>query len=249
MRRPLVAGNWKMYTDPQSAADLASKLKNALGGCEWTDIAIFPPFTSLGAALDAIRGSRIILGAQNMHWENEGAFTGEVSPSMLAKCGCSMVLIGHSERRIYFAETDGILNKKIKAALNIGLRPVLCIGETLEQRESGITEKVVEKQLTAGLDGIDDLDKMAIAYEPVWAIGTGRNATPQQASETHKFIRGIISAKWGEKFASSIRILYGGSVKPENARALAEMDDIDGFLVGGASLKAESFAAIAESFN
>jgi triosephosphate isomerase len=245
MRRLLVAGNWKMYTDPAGAGYLASRLKASLGSCGWADIAIFPPFTSLAAAVDAVRGSGIAVGGQDLFWENEGAYTGEISPSMLIKAGCTMALIGHSERRAHFHETDSVINRKIKAALGAGLHPILCVGETLEQRESGITEQVIEKQLIADLDGIDEVGPIAIAYEPVWAIGTGKNATPEQASDVHKFIRQLIGRKRGEKAAAGIRILYGGSVKPDNAGALAEKEDIDGFLVGGASLKADSFEAIA----
>jgi triosephosphate isomerase len=248
MRRPLIAGNWKMYTDPESAVDLASKLKSALGEIGWADIAVFPPFTSLAAVVSLVKGSRIYVGAQNVHWESQGAFTGEVSPSMLVKAGCRMVIIGHSERRMYFGETDSMICNKVRAALGAELQPILCVGETLEQRESGITEMVVEKQLTTDLDGIKRPDGIVIAYEPVWAIGTGRNAAPEQASDVHRFIRRTISSKWGEAVSGEVRILYGGSVKPENSRDLATKEDIDGFLVGGASLSADSFVTIARSF-
>jgi triosephosphate isomerase len=248
MRRLLVAGNWKMYTDPVSAGELASKLTASLGSCGWADIAIFPPYTSLAAVVEATRGSGIAVGGQDLFWENEGAYTGAISASMLIKSGCTMVLVGHSERRSHFAETDAMLNKKTKAALGAGLRPILCVGETLEQRESGITERVIEKQIIADLDGIEDIGPITIAYEPVWAIGTGKNATPEQASDVHKFVRQLIGDKWGEKASAGIRVLYGGSVKPDNAGLLAVKEDIDGFLVGGASLKAESFEAIAGSF-
>jgi triosephosphate isomerase len=237
-----------MYTTPTSAAELATQLVSTLGTCEWADIAVFPPFTSFAAVISAIGGSGIAVGGQNMHWEKEGAFTGEVSPAMLLETRCKMVIIGHSERRAHFGETDSMLNKKMISALAVGLRPILCVGETLEQRESGITEQVVEKQLLAGLDGINNLTEITIAYEPVWAIGTGRNATPEQASEVHKFIRRLIAKKWGDGAAAEMRILYGGSVKPDNAGALASKEDIDGFLVGGASLKADSFDAIARAF-
>jgi len=247
MRKPYVAGNWKMYTDPASAADLAGKLKLSLSNATWCDMAVFPPFTSLAAVIEILKGTRIAVGGQNLHWEKEGAFTGEVSAVMLKRLGCNMVLIGHSERRTYFGEKDATVLLKIKAALEAGLKPVVCIGETLEQRESGITESVVERQIRAGLSEIPDISEVTLAYEPVWAIGTGRNATPQQAQDVHKFIRNLVSQCWTQDIASNIRILYGGSVKPDNARLLSEMEDIDGFLVGGASLKADSFTAIAEA--
>ena len=182
MRKPLVAGNWKMYTDPASAADLAGKLKLSLSNCYLGDMAVFPPFTSLATAIDILKGSRIAVGGQNLHWEKEGAFTGEVSAHMLKRLGCNMVLIGHSERRTYFGERDSTVLLKTKAALEAGLRPMVCIGETLEQRESGITETVVERQIRDGLAEIQDISEITLAYEPVWAIGTGRNATPQQAA-------------------------------------------------------------------
>jgi triosephosphate isomerase len=248
MRRLLVAGNWKMYTDPSGAADLAQKLRAGLGNCDWANIAIFPPFTSLAAVVEIVRGTGIAVGGQDLYWENEGAFTGEISPSMLIRAGCTMALVGHSERRAYFNESDIMLNKKIKAAIHAGLHPILCVGETLEQRESGIAERIIEKQLLSGLDGIEDIGPIAIAYEPVWAIGTGKNATPEQASDVHKFIRQLVAKKWKGNAAAAIRILYGGSVKPDNAGLLAAKEDIDGFLVGGASLKADSFESIARAF-
>jgi triosephosphate isomerase len=247
MRKPFVAGNWKMYTDAASAGELAAKLKEALSRADWSDLAVFPPFTSLTAVIDLLQGTSIAVGGQNIFWEKEGAYTGEISPVMLKHAGCKMVLIGHSERRTYFGEKDSTVLRKIKSALEAGLEPIVCIGETLEQRESGITESVVEKQITDGLGEIGDLSKVTLAYEPVWAIGTGRNATPQQAQDVHKFMRGLIGGSRGRDTADAIRILYGGSVKPENSRSLWEMEDIDGFLVGGASLKAASFAGIVES--
>jgi triosephosphate isomerase len=247
MRKPFVAGNWKMYTDPASAGELAGKLKTALGNADWSDLAVFPPFTSLSVVIDALQGTKIAVGGQNIYWEKEGAYTGEISPVMLEHTGCKMVLIGHSERRTYFGEKDSTVLRKIKAALEAGLQPIVCMGETLEQRESGITESVVEKQIKDGLGEIKDLSKVTLAYEPVWAIGTGRNATPQQAQDVHKFIRRLINDSWDGDTAGSIRILYGGSVKPDNSRSLWEMEDIDGFLVGGASLKADSFTTIVES--
>ena len=247
MRRPLIAGNWKMYTDPSSAGELAGKLKSTLGGCFWADIAVFPPFTSIHAVVTQLGNSKIEIGGQNIYWEKEGAYTGEISPSMLRGADCKWVIIGHSERRTYFGEKDSTVLKKTISALDAGLRPIVCIGETLEQRESGITEKVIQEQLLSGLGTINDISQITIAYEPVWAIGTGRNATPSQAGEVHMFIRRLVTDRWGMSTAEEIRILYGGSVKPDNSRALWDQDDIDGFLIGGASLKAESFTAIAES--
>jgi triosephosphate isomerase len=247
MRKPFIAGNWKMYTDPASAAELAGKLKITLANATWSNQAVFPPFTSLCAVTEILRGTRIAVGGQNLHWEKEGAFTGEVSAVMLKRLGCNMVLIGHSERRTYFGEKDSTVLLKTKAALEAGLKPIICIGETLEQRESGITESVVERQIRDGLTEIKDISELTLAYEPVWAIGTGRNATPQQAQDVHKFIRNLVAKCWDQGTADEIRILYGGSVKPDNARSLRDMEDIDGFLVGGASLKADSFAAIVEA--
>jgi triosephosphate isomerase len=182
-----------------------------------------------------------------MHWESEGAYTGAVSSKMIAESGCARVLIGHSERRSYFGETDEKVLKKTDAALSEGLKPVVCIGETLEQREAGITESILENQITDGIGAIQNIEALTIAYEPVWAIGTGKTATPDQADEVHKHIRNLIAAKWGDNVSRNIRILYGGSVKPDNARSLWERDDIDGFLVGGASLKADAFCEIVNS--
>jgi triosephosphate isomerase len=246
-RTPLVAGNWKMYTDSTSAVELAVKLKSSLAGCSWADLAVFPPFTSLTGVCTALKGTRLHVGGQNLHWEKEGAFTGEISASMLKIAGCDMVLIGHSERRSYFGETDERVNLKLKSALSNHLKPIFCIGESLEQRESGITEKVVESQLLGGLSDIRNLEDIVIAYEPVWAIGTGKNASPEQAADVHKFIRGLIAKSWGSEAAEAIRLLYGGSVKPDNSASLWSKEDIDGFLIGGASLKAESFTAIADT--
>jgi triosephosphate isomerase (TIM) len=245
--KPFVAGNWKMYTDSASATELADKLKKSLSNTSRSDIAVFPPFTSLSAVISGLQGTGIAVGGQNLHWEKEGAFTGEVSANMLKHIGCEMVLIGHSERRTYFGEKDSTVLLKTIAALDAELLPVVCVGETLEQRESGITEAVVERQITDGLGEIKDLSNITLAYEPVWAIGTGRNATPQQAQDVHNYIRILVAKRWNQQTADSIRILYGGSVKPDNSKSLWGMEDIDGFLVGGASLKADSFAAIVES--
>jgi triosephosphate isomerase (TIM) len=236
-----------MYTDPAAAADLAGKLKLSLSGSSWADLAVFPPYTSLANVMATLKGTSIHVGGQNLHWEKEGAFTGEISGPMLRSAGCDMVLIGHSERRTYFGETDERVNLKLNAALAASLKPIVCIGESLEQRESGITERVVESQLLGGLNGMTSLGDIVIAYEPVWAIGTGKNATPEQAADVHKYIRSLIAKGWGEQTAKGIRILYGGSVKPDNAGLLWSKEDIDGFLIGGASLKAESFTAIADT--
>jgi triosephosphate isomerase len=240
MRRPLVAGNWKMFTDPASAAKLADGLRTRFSACDWADVVVFPPFTSIAAVVSALSGSVIEVGGQNIHWENEGAYTGEVSGSMLKASGCKWAIVGHSERRKYFAETDEKVLSRIGAAIASGLNPIVCVGESLEERESGLTETVVERQIAGGLSGLQDIGSLTLAYEPVWAIGTGRTAAPDQAQEVHRFIRALISDRWGTGSAARIRLLYGGSVKPENAASLGAEEDIDGFLVGGGSLKAES---------
>lgn len=236
-----------MFTDPSTAGKLAGELKEKFANCAWADIVVCPPFTSLQAVVGSLDGSNIEIGGQNLHWESEGAFTGEVSAAMLLSSGCKWVIIGHSERRAYFSETDERVLSKARSALAAGLKSIVCVGETLDQREADITEKIVEAQLDGGLGDIADIGRLTIAYEPVWAIGTGKNATPQQAEEVHRFIRKLIGDRWGAKAAESMRILYGGSVKPENAGSLWREENIDGFLVGGASLKADSFLRIAES--
>jgi len=247
MRRPLVAGNWKMYTIPAAASELAARIKLDAKSRDLADIAVFPPYLCIPAVVKTLEGSGVEVGAQDMFWEQEGAYTGAISARMIAGSGCSMVLIGHSERRSYFGETDERVLKKTKAALSEGLKPIVCIGESLEQREAGITESVLRTQLIEGIGAINDIGSVTIAYEPVWAIGTGKTATPDQADQTHKYIRGLIAGRWGDKVSRNIRILYGGSVKPDNARSLWEREDIDGFLVGGASLKADSFRDIIDS--
>jgi len=247
MRKPLIAGNWKMFTTPPKAAKLADEMKAVLGGCRWADIVVCPPYTSISTVAASLKGTVMEIGAQDLFWEKEGAYTGEISAEMIREAGCAWVIIGHSERRAYFNETDENVYKKMRAAISAGLKPIVCVGETLDQRDKGVTENIIENQLIDGLGSLDNLSAVTIAYEPVWAIGTGRTATPEQAQEVHKFLRNIIFKKWGGSSAESIRILYGGSVKPENAIDLYDKDDIDGFLVGGASLKADSFARIAES--
>jgi triosephosphate isomerase len=245
-RRPLIAGNWKMFKTGPEAAELASGLKSLLSDISDVDVMVAPAFTALGVVVDVLKGSQIQVGGQDLFWETEGAYTGEVSAPMLKAAGCSCVIIGHSERRQYFGETNSTVNKKIKAALLGGLMPVMCVGESEDEREKGQTFSVVQGQLEEGLQGLgtDEIDRLTIAYEPVWAIGTGKTATTDQAQEVHQFIRVQIQTAYGNSIADALRILYGGSVKGDNIAGLMAMDDIDGALVGGASLEAESFAAI-----
>jgi len=243
MRVPMIAGNWKMNTTISEAVKLVNELRQGLDEIDNVDKVLCPPFISLAAVRELIKGSSIRLGAQNLYFEEKGAYTGEISPLMLAEL-CEFVIIGHSERRQYFNETDEIINKKIKAALKVGLKPILCIGERLEQNEAGLTTEVVTKQLKSALVGIDDLSKMIIAYEPIWAIGTGRAATGKQANQTIDFIRRTISQQYGEGIAQDLRILYGGSVIADNATEFMQQPEIDGALVGGASLKADQFLNI-----
>jgi triosephosphate isomerase len=245
-RKPLIAGNWKMYKTGPEAAEVASRLKSLVGDIMDVEVMIAPPFTALEAVTGILKGSVIRIGGQNLFWEAEGAYTGEISASMLKAAGCTHVIIGHSERRQYFGETNATVNRKIRAALLGGLIPVLCIGESEAERDSGQTFSVVQKQLEEALEGfsLDDVQKMTVAYEPVWAIGTGKTATTDQAQEVHEFIRGRMETAYGNSVAMAVRILYGGSVKPENIGDLMAMADIDGALVGGASLDADSFAGI-----
>jgi triosephosphate isomerase len=248
MRVPLIAGNWKMYQTVANAVALVERLKGLVGESDGVEVVVCPPFTALPAVAQALKGSRIGLGAQNMHWDKEGAYTGEVSPAMLTDLGCRHVILGHSERRQYFGETDLYVNRKLKAALEYGLVPIVCIGETLAEREDGRTMQVVDGQLQGGLSGVpaEAGAGIVLAYEPVWAIGTGRAATQAQAEEVHTFIRTRLMELWGETVATAIRILYGGSVKPDNIDALMAGPDIDGALVGGASLQADAFARIVQ---
>ena len=245
-RRPILAGNWKMNMTATQARELASKLVQLVSGIKDRDIVLGPPFTSLSAVAETIKGSNIGLSAQNLHWEDKGAFTGEVSAEMLLDLGCRYVIIGHSERRQYFGETDETVNRKAKQALRKGLLPILCVGETLAEREAGKLNDIIGRQVTGGLKDIsaDDMKKVVIAYEPVWAIGTGKTATPEQANEVHALIRQKVKALYSADIAEGLRIQYGGSVTPENISTLMAMPDIDGALVGGASLKPESFAAL-----
>jgi triosephosphate isomerase len=246
-RRPkFIAGNWKMYTTAYGAKGLAAAVANGLGEDKRVMVAVCPPFPWLTAVVDILRGTRVAVGAQNCHYEREGAFTGEVSPQMLRDAGCEYVIIGHSERRHGLGESDEVLNKKVKAALAAGLRVIFCIGELRAEHEAGQTESVLDRQLSAGLDGVQpgQLHSLVVAYEPVWAIGTGVIATPEQAQRAHAFVRRKTGALYGENAANELLILYGGSAKPENVSTLLHEPDVDGALVGGASLKAELFLAI-----
>ncbi len=245
-RKPIIAGNWKMNKTSVEARDLASKLIPLISNVKDREIVLGPPFTSLQAVSGAIKGTDISLAAQNMHWEDKGAFTGEISAEMLLDLGCKYVIIGHSERRQYFGETDETVNKKVRQALKKGLLPIMCVGETLAEREAGKLNEIINRQVTGGLKdiGVDDMKKVVIAYEPVWAIGTGRTATPEQANEVHALIRQKVKSLYNAQIADGLRIQYGGSVTPENVSSLMAKPDIDGALVGGASLKPESFAAL-----
>ena len=245
-RRPLIAGNWKMYTTVAEAEQLAAAVVQAAHGKGDRDVMIAPPYTALAAVGRVLRGSGVQLGAQNIHWEETGAFTGEISAAMLRDVGCSMAIVGHSERRHVFGETDFMVNRRVLGALQNGIIPVFCIGESLKQRETGQTMQVLEDQVRAGLVGValNDGDQLVIAYEPVWAIGTGKTATEEQAQEAHAFIRSLLEGMFEKNIAAQIRILYGGSVKPDNIDILMQQPDIDGALVGGAALTAESFGRI-----
>ncbi len=245
-RRPILAGNWKMNMTATQARDLASKLIPLVSVVKDRDVVLGPPFTSISAVAESIKGTNIGLAAQNLHWEDKGAFTGEISADMLLDSGCKYVIIGHSERRQYFGETDETVNKKVKQALRKGLLPIMCVGETLTEREAGKLNEIISRQITGGLKDVTaaDMKKVVIAYEPVWAIGTGKTATPDQANEVHALIRGKVRSLYDPEIAEGLRIQYGGSVTPENVSQLMAKPDIDGALVGGASLKPESFAAL-----
>ncbi len=243
MRVPLIAGNWKMNTTLSEAVELVGKMLRELDEIDNVDKVLCPPFVSLATVGKLIKGSSIKLGAQNLYSAEKGAYTGEISPLMLADL-CEFVIIGHSERRQYFNETDEIINKKVPAALKVGLKPILCIGERLEENEAGLTEEVVTRQLRLALTGIDNLNGMIIAYEPVWAIGTGKAATGEQANQTISLIRRHLSELYGKETAQDLRILYGGSVTADNATEFMQQPEIDGALVGGASLKADQFLSI-----
>ena len=245
-RKPLIAGNWKMFKTGAEAVETARQLVDLVADISEIEVMIAPPFTALAPVAEILKKSPILLGAQNLYWEKEGAFTGQISPLMLVATGCQYVIIGHSERRQYFGETDHSVNKKINAANNHGLIPIFCIGESEQERESGQTFSVLDKQVKKGLEGFfaENLKTLVIAYEPVWAIGTGKTATNDQAQEVHQFLRSLVGELFGETLAKSLRILYGGSVKPVNISELMARSDIDGALVGGASLDAETFSKI-----
>ncbi len=245
-RTKLIAANWKMYKTPEQAREFFKAFLPMVKGHERDEIVVCPPFVCLPAAVEAARGSNVRVGAQDMFWEKEGAYTGEVSAGMLTAVGCTHVILGHSERRQYFGETDDTVNRKLKAALAAKLTPIVCVGEVLEEREAGLTDEVLRRQCVGAFREIagSDAAPVAVAYEPVWAIGTGKTATPQIAAEAHAVIRAEAAKAFGNDAADRMRILYGGSVKPENAKALMSESEIDGALVGGASLEAKSFAAI-----
>jgi len=241
-----MAGNWKMYKTPAETIAFFVKFRPLAGQAEHCEVVICPPFTNLAAAVEAAQGTRIQIGAQNIGWDREGAFTGEISGPMIVAAGATYAIVGHSERRQYFAETDETVLKRTQAALEFGLTPIVCVGERLEERESGHTEAVLARQFQNGIAGLSEQQfaRIVIAYEPVWAIGTGKTATPEIAADAHRAIRGQVRAKFGKEAGEAIRILYGGSVKPDNARSLMAQPEIDGVLVGGASLDAVSFASI-----
>ncbi|MFH1039323.1 MAG: triose-phosphate isomerase [PVC group bacterium] len=245
--KPLIAGNWKLHKTIPEALELAGALKRDLAACTGADLLVCPPFVDLKPVADLLQGSSIALGGQDLFWEDAGAFTGAISGPMLRSAGCSHVIIGHSERREHFGDTDQIVNKKIRAAITSALTPILCVGESLEKREQKVTKEFLRKQLGLDIRGIGPewIARIIVAYEPIWAIGTGMTATPRQAGETHRFIRELFAEHYNDSIANNIRILYGGSVKPDNARVLIAEADVDGFLVGGASLDAAAFVAIA----
>lgn len=249
MRRPIIAGNWKMNKNINEAIELANGIKRLLFEENSVDIVLCPPFTALSGIAETIVDSNIDLAAQGCYWEEKGAYTGEISPMMLKDLGCKYTIVGHSERRQYFAETNEAVNKKVKALLKTGINPIMCIGEKLEEREAGKTFKIVEDHISGGLKDIspEDMLKIVIAYEPVWAIGTGKTATPGQAQEVHAFIREKLAEAYSGEIAALVRIQYGGSVKPENITELMKEGDIDGALVGGASLKEDSFVKIVKA--
>ena len=247
-RIPMIAGNWKMNLTLEASKDLVGTLSADMKDLEGVEVLVAPPFTALGVVREAIDGTGILLAAQNMHWEKSGAYTGEVSPAMLLEAGCSHVILGHSERRTLFQETDDMVNQKVKAAVDSNLIPIVCMGETLEQREAERTFDVIRHQLDRSLMAFKEEKTIPaatiLAYEPVWAIGTGKTATPEQAQDVHAFIRNWLKETFDQESAGAIRILYGGSVKPDNVADLMSQPDLDGALVGGASLKADSFGKL-----
>lgn len=246
MRKKVIAANWKMYKSPAEAEAYINAFLPLVKGHDRDEIVICPPFIDIPSTVEAAKGSNVEIGGQNVYWEKEGAFTGEISPQMLLSAGCKWAIIGHSERRQYFGETDDTVNRRLEFALEAGISPIVCVGEVIEEREAGITEDVLRTQCSKAFRGISakKAAKLCVAYEPVWAIGTGKTATPEIANDAHALIRGEAAKAFGSEFADNLRILYGGSVKPENAHALMSQQDIDGALVGGASLNPESFAKI-----
>ena len=248
-RRPIVAGNWKMNKTVDESADLAKAVVDAVKGVSGVDVVVCPTFTALDRVGQRIAGSNVALGGQNVHWEAQGAYTGEISTAMLLTCGCTYIILGHSERRQYFGETNSTVNRRLKAALGAGLTPIVCVGETQGERESGVTDQIVSEQVKQGLEGLtsEDVAKIVMAYEPVWAIGTGLTATPEQAEDVHALMRGLLTDLVGSATAEGVRLQYGGSVKPDNADELFSKPNIDGGLIGGAALEAGSFAAIVKA--
>ncbi len=246
MRKKLIAANWKMYKTPDQARDFFRDFLPLVKSHDRDEIVVCTPYIDLPAAVESAKGSNVAVGAQNLHWEKEGAYTGEINATMLLAIGVTHVIIGHSERRQYFGETDDTVNLKLKSALEAGLTPIACVGEVLEEREAGLTDDVLRRQCVRAFHKISakKAAHLVVAYEPVWAIGTGKTATPQMAADAHAIIRGEAAKAFGEDFANALRILYGGSVKPENAKALMSEEEIDGALVGGASLDPKSFSAI-----
>ena len=243
MRRPIIAGNWKMNKTPSEGVKLVEELMPLVKDAK-CDVVVCVPATDIYAVGQAIKGSNVRLGAQNVHFKESGAFTGEISADMLKELGVEYVIIGHSERRQYFGETDETVNKRTLRALETGLTPIVCVGESLEERESGKTEELLDKQIKIGFAGIEDITKVVVAYEPIWAIGTGKTATSEQANETIGYIRKVLGELFGKEAAANVRIQYGGSMKPSNAKELMAMEEIDGGLIGGASLKAVDFSEI-----
>jgi triosephosphate isomerase len=246
MRKKVMAANWKMFKNPQQTEAFFNDFLPLVAGHTRDEIVVCPPYIDLCAATESCKGSNVAIGAQNLYWEKQGAYTGEICPAMLLDVGCTHAIVGHSERRQYFGETDDMVNFKLKAALEAGLTPIVCVGEVLEEREANLTEDVLRRQCLRAFHAISakKAAKLVVAYEPMWAIGTGKTATPQLASEAHLLIRGEAAKAFGEDFANNLRILYGGSVKPENVKGLMAEEEIDGALVGGASLDPKSFAAI-----
>ncbi|MFZ0638951.1 MAG: triose-phosphate isomerase [Candidatus Acidiferrales bacterium] len=246
MRRPVIAGNWKMYKTQAEAREFFRLFKPLVSETKHCEIIVAPPFTALATAVESARGGAIAIAAQDAYWEREGAFTGEVSMHMIAEVGCRAVILGHSERRRYFGETDAMVNRKLKAALAANLQPIICVGETLEEKEAGDTERVLHSQFLGAVAALTpaEFSRILLAYEPVWAIGTGRTATPESAGESHGYLRRLAKERFGEENASAVRVLYGGSVKPDNIRSLMAQEEIDGALVGGASLDPQSFSSV-----